>query len=595
MRSFSSIRIAFSLILALLLSVPLLAGELPQTPKVVDDRLNFGQNPQFGGTFVVSTTTGPEGFNPVIATSTSTIAITDLIFGRLFEVHPITLEQEPELAKSWKASEGGKVYTFYLREGLKWSDGQPLTAEDVVFTFKDLHFNPDVESDTRSQLQLKVDGEKKLPQVKKVDKYTVQFTFPKVFAPALEGLTTPILPKHVLKDQVHKLNPEVSQGNFNETWSLDTNVDEIVGCGPFTIKEFASGRYIILEKNPYSFFANEQGEQLPYLDKIKVLFVENEQASVTKFLNGGIDALSISAKNYPTLKKREPKENFRVYRAGPGFGTSHNFGFNQDVKDEDLKKLFRNVKFRRAVAYAFDEGTVVENVFNDLAQPQWGPISAANTLYHNPNLKKYSFDLDRARELLDEIGLTDEDGDGIRETSEGEDLAFTAITNAGSDRIDMANIFANDLEKIGIKMTVKGLEFNTVINRMLEGEFEVAVMSLVGSRDPHGTGTNVFGSDGGFHYWHWSAKDNPNEAEKKIDELLSKAASTVELEERQKYYDEYQRILSEQVPLLFTVQPEVLYAVWNYVGNVGETPSPYLLERRGSLFLPLAHLIYLKK
>ncbi len=591
----SSFSVLFTVFLLVgLFSLPVVA-ELPHEPKIVSDQLNFGETPKFGGTFVVSTTAGPEGFNPVVATSTSTLAITDMVFSRLFDINPITLEQEPELAKNWEVSEGGKAYTFNLRRGLKWSDGEPLTAEDVVFTFRDLHFNEDIESDTRPQLQVKVDGEKKLPEVEKIDKYTVKFTFPKVFAPALEGFTSSIMPKHVLKDKVHKLNPDVPEGNFNEVWSLDANPEEIVGCGPFTIKEFASGRYIILEKNPYSFFANKKRIQLPYLDAVKVLFVENEEATVTKFLNGGVDAASISTSNFPTLKKREAEKNFTVYRAGPGFGTSHNFGFNQDVKDEGLRKLFRNVKFRRAIAYAFDEETVIQNVFNGLAQSQWGPISPANTLYHNSDLKKYPFNLEKARKLLDEIGAVDEDGDGLRETPTGEDLAFTVITNAGSNRIDMANILANDLEKIGIDMTVKGLEFNSVINRMLDGKFEVAAMSLVGSRDPHGTGTNVFGSDGGFHYWHWSAKKNPTKTEQRIDELLNKAASTVDVSERQKLYGEYQRLLSEQVPILFTVQTETLYAAWNYVGNLGETPSPYLLERRGSLFLPLAHLIYLKE
>ncbi len=581
------------LLFVMVFSLMAFAG-LPEEPKVVSNRLNFGDNPQFGGTFVISTTAGPEGFNPVVATSTSTYAITDMIFSRLFDVNPITLEQEPELAKSWEKTEGGRVYTFHLRKGVKWSDGEPFTAEDVLFTFQDLHFNDEIESDTRSQLTVKVDGEKKLPKVEKVDEYTVKFSFPKVFAPALEGLTTPILPKHVLKDKVHKLNPEVEKGNFNEVWSLNTDPEKIVGCGPFVIDKFASGRHIILKKNPYSFFANEKGEQLPYLDQVKVLFVENEQATVTKFLNRGVDAASISSGNFPTVKKREANKNFTVYRAGPGFGTSHNFGFNQDVEDEELRKLFRTTEFRQAMAYAFDEETVVQNVFNGLAQPQWGPISAANTLYHTSDLKKYPFNLEKARELLNEIDVTDEDGDGLRETPAGEDLAFTVITDAGGVRIDMANIFANDLKKIGVDMTVQGLEFGSVINRMVDGKFEVAAMSLVGSRDPHGTATNVFGSDGGFHYWHHSAAENPNETEKRIDEIIAKASSTVNLSKRQELYAQYQRILSEQVPLLFTVQPEVLYSVWDHVGNVGETPSPYLLERRGSLFLPIAHLIYLK-
>ncbi|MFP4589416.1 MAG: ABC transporter substrate-binding protein [Candidatus Acetothermia bacterium] len=582
----------FLLLLVGLVTAPVMAQNLPEEPKVISEELNFGDNPQPGGDFVISTTAGPEGFNPVIATSTSTIAVTNMLFSRLFEINPISLEQEPELAKDWETSEDGRVYTFTLRKGVKWSDGEPLTADDVLFTFQDLHFNDDVESDTRSQLQVEVEGEKKLPEVEKVDEYTVRFTFPKVFAPALEGLTTPIMPKHALEDKVHKLNPDVSEGNFNEVWSLDTDPEDLVTCGPFVVEEFASGRHIILEKSPYSFYADEQGRQLPYLDQVTMLFVEDEETAVSKFLNGEVEALTFSSGNYPTLKKREPDNDFTVYRAGPDFGTSNNIGFNYDVEDEGLRELFRNVKFRRAMSYAFDEETVVDNVFNGLAEPQWGPISKANTLYHNPDLKEYKFDLEKAEELLDEIGVVDANGDGTRETPAGEELSFTLITDSGGVREEMATIFANDLKEIGVELNVQGQEFGSVINRMQDGDFEAVSMSLVGSRDPHGTAVNVFGSEGGFHYWHWSAEEDPTETEQEIDKLLSQATGTVDVEERQKLYGEYQRIMSEQLPVLFTVQPESLYAVWDQVGNIGETPSPYLSERRGSLFTPLAHLVY---
>ena len=200
--------------------------------------LNEGE-PKYGGSLVEGATSDPKSFNPVVAKETSTTAVTGYIFEGLTQMNPFTTEIEPNLAKSWEFSKDGKVWTFYLRDDVKWSDGKPLTADDVVFTYNELYYNKAIPASARDILTI----EGKNIKVEKVDNFTVRFTLPKPFAPLLFALGQDILPKHILETVV-------KAGKFNSHWGVNTPPDQIVGTGPFLLSEYVSSQRVVVKKNP---------------------------------------------------------------------------------------------------------------------------------------------------------------------------------------------------------------------------------------------------------------------------------------------------------------------------------------------------------
>lgn len=550
-----------------------------------------------GGTLYTSTISNPKKWNAVTAHETSTTAYTDKMFMGLTTTNPINGAIEPELAKSWDISEDGLTITFHLRQGLKWSDGEPFTADDVVFTFNDLYFNEDVETDTRDILQLP-DGS--FPKVEKVDDYTVKVTISMVFRPILNAMGVSIMPKHKLAQYVHKLNPDVPAGTFNGVWGLDTDPKEIVGMGPFVLDSFTPDQQVVMVRNPYYYHYDPNGVQLPYLDKWVDLVVASQDVSLLKFRNGEIYAFGARPSDVPILKAEEAQKGFTVLIKGATYGTLW-VSFNLDTPNEKLKGLFRKLAFRQAIAHAIDKQTVINNLYNGLAAPQWSPVSmnspfyAGRDYYGGPITEKnaviYDYDLDKAAKLLDQIGIVDNDGDGIREFEDGTPVEFELNTNSGNTlREGFCQILADDLKKIGIKANFNPVDFNTLVTKLLGGQYEAVVLGLTGGDEPN-NGANVYRSTGGLHFWHYSAaKGDIFDYEKQIDELFDKGVSTYDNDEAFEYYKEYQQLFAEKdLGLIFTVNQKFTYAYYNFIGN-GEATNPLATPGGG-----LIDIVYIKK
>ena len=518
-----------------------------------------------GGEVVYSATALPKTFNGLIADETSSTDVTDNLMEGLTDISPATGILVPALAKSWDISEDKKTFTFHLREGLKFSDGEPLTADDVIFTFKQLVFNEKVETDARDVL--KVGGE--LPEVEKIDEMTVQFTTPTVFGPFIrQAGAIPIYPEHLLEG--------VSPEEFNSTWGLETaksNPEKIVGAGPFKLSKFVPEQQVILERNPYYFKRGPNGVQLPYVDKYTAIKVENTDARLLKFKTHETDVLAPTADQIPFLLKNQDEEGWNVIvKKGPdGAPAGSDFiTFNWDTEKEELAEVFQKVKFRRAVSHAIDRPSIVENVFNGLAIAQDSPISQLSPYYNPEAGEAYpkEYDLEKARSMLDELGLKDTDGDGVRELPNGDDLAFTILTNKGNQqRVDIGNIISTDLNNLGMKVKFNPIEFNSLVQQMLGGKFQAVIIGLIGDPIEPNSGANVYKSDGGLHFWHFDGKENPTESEKRVNELVESGVKEIGLKDRKPYYDELQMIWAENVPVIYTADQVFLYASEKEVQN----------------------------
>ena len=352
---------------------------------------------QFGGTLVASTIgEGPKTFNPFNSRDNISSLMADVMYDGLLTTNPYTGEVIPKLAKSFEVN--GTEYLIKLRRGLKWSDGKPITADDVVFSWQDIVFAGVGNTSVRDSIV--IDGE--LPTVEKIDDYTVKFTTPKPFAPFLRMLSNPIAPKHVFE-------PAVKKGNAYFDTFLSTNADPktFVTSGAFRIQEYIPAQRVTFVRNPNYYVINTNDEKLPYLDRLVYLIVGDLNNEVLKFEAKELDIIGLQGANVARFKTLEAHSDFTVYNLGPNTGTMYltmnlNNRKNENGKFyvEPKKQVwFRNKNFRTAVDYAIDRENMVFNIANGLGEPLF-TAESLNSIFLNKNLKPYPKDLNKARELL---------------------------------------------------------------------------------------------------------------------------------------------------------------------------------------------------
>lgn len=496
--------------------------------------------------------------------------VTGYIFEGLTRLNALTLKVEPDLAEHWETSPDGLTWTFYLRKGILWHDGTPLTADDVVFTFNELIFNDNIPSSARDVFT--IEGKEFL--VEKIDDLTVRFTLPVKFAPFLQSMGQAILPKH-------KLEKVVKEGKFNFTWGIDTDPKEIIGTGPYKLVQYRPGERLVFIRNPQYWKKSPEGDQLPYIEKVIYLIVQNTDSALLKFLDGEIDYISFRGMDFPLLKPYEQSRNFTVYDTGPDFGTNF-ISFNQNsgknektgkpLVDPIKLKWFTNAGFHRAVAMAIDKKKIIEILMNGLGYPQDAAMSPGAVFFYNPNVRKYEYDLAKAREELAKAGFIDRNNDGTLEDTEGHPVEFTLYTNAGStERVQMGAIIRHDLQKIGIKVNFLAIEFNSLVSKLTSTyDWDAIILGLTGGIEPH-FGKNVWHSSGQLHLWHPRQKAPATDWEKRIDEIFNLGVQELNEEKRKVLYDQFQSIVSEELPVIYTVLESNLFAVRNKFGNLNPT------------------------
>ncbi|MFN4227661.1 MAG: ABC transporter substrate-binding protein [Candidatus Ratteibacteria bacterium] len=508
-------------------------------------------------TLLLSTSSDPKSFNPIIAKETSTTMITGFIFEGLTRINGVTLKVEPALALKWEVDKSGKIWRFYLRKDVLWNDGEKFTADDVVFTFNKLIYNDKIPTSSRDIFTI----EGKRIKVNKIDNYTVEFILPEKFAPFLQLLGQEILPKH-------KLEKIVNEGKFTSSWGVNEKGENIVGTGPYKIKEYRPGEWIILKKNQYYWKKDKSGFTLPYIETIVFQIIPDPNMAILKFRTGEIDILSIRGQDYYVLKPLEKDKNFTIYDIGPSLGSEF-LALNQniDAKIPDYKKeWFSDINFRKCIAYSIDRNSIIKNVYAGFGTPQYGPMNSSCGFFYNDKIKKYEYDLDKAKEFLIKSGFFWKEN--ILYDKKGNRVEFTIITNSNNfERIQIGNIIQNDLEKLGMRVNLLPMDFNTLVNKLtISKDWEGVIIGLTGGIEPHG-GKNVWHSKGQLHFWNFGNKRN-YKTEKEIDQLFEKGTKYLEPEIRKKIYDKWQDIVTDYLPLIYTANSNVIYAVRNKFENL---------------------------
>lgn len=561
---------------------------------------------KFGDTLTVSTFgSGPKTFNLWAASDVESHGLGLLLFDPLLFTDPWTGKPIPRLAKSVETSSDKKSYTITLRKGLKWSDGHPLTADDVVFTFGTIVKNGFGNSSLRDTMSVYDE----FPKVEKVDDLTVRFSTSIPFAPFLNSLTSiGIAPKHKMEPITKK-----AVASFQGFWDINANPKDMISCGPFKLHRYVPGQRVELTRNPYYHFVDKNGQRLPYLDKFVIAIVPDQNTQILKFYGNEIDLLDIRAVrgfDAALMKQREASGHFTMYNLGPDDGTlflMFNLNRRKDPKtkkfyvDVTKQKWFNNPLFRQAVSHAINRKRIVNNVLRGVGTALYTAETPAS-LYFNKSLSDYQQDLSYSAGLLKQAGFVKKD-DGNLYDAAGNLVEFTLQTNSGNTNRDATCIIIlEDLKKLGIKVNYQAVDFNVLINKTENSlDWEAIVMGLSGTKlEPYG-GANVWKSDGRLHMFDQRLPNEKGKVqvtdcrdwEKRIDNLFDQGAIEIDDKKRHAIFDEYQKIAYDQQPFIYLYCPLSITSMHDHIGNYRPTPF-------GVNYTPLGSMhnieeIYVKK
>ncbi|BBE31565.1 peptide ABC transporter substrate-binding protein [Tepiditoga spiralis] len=532
-----------------------------------------------GNTLFLGTTSGPKTLNPATSQETSSNDIISLFLDSMLQQDQYGFVTQPALAKSWKyekTSEGGVSYYFTLRKGLKWSDGEPLTIDDVIFTFEKIYFKNDMTPNGNDSY---LDSEKNLPIIEKVDNYTVKFTY-KTLVRNGNGIFggTSILPKHIFKDHVS------SSDALAQTWTVD-QLKSVVASGPFILKDYKEGVRIVLEKNPNYYAKSKDGIRLPYLDKIIYTILPNNQTELLRFKAGDLDLMGITANDYPTLKAGEEEGNYKTIvgelNPGPSF-----IAFNFNAPEKYKRAWFRDSEFRKAVSFALDRNSVVDNMLNGMGAAVFSREVPDSKYYDEETINRmhYKYSLSKAKSILRKAGYVLKNGKLFDKF--GNQVTFSIETNVSTEVwVDIANILKDSLQKLGIDVIFTPIQFNTLVQKIITtGQWDAVILRLSGDT-PDPAAENVWTLKGGLHFWNFSPETKEfvdkedyfvPDYEKRIDEIMVQQKTLLDDEKLTKLFKEFNNILAEEQVLIYTFAQNYLVAVNNKVHLYTKKPNPYI-------------------
>ncbi len=542
----------------------------------VDYLLSRSPAGKYGGTLVTSTIgEGPKTFNSWNSMDATSSQAADIMFDALVSTDPYTGEVYPKMAKSIKVLPDNKTYIIELRHGLKWSDGKPITADDVYFTWNTIIFGGYGNTSTRDAMFI---GDE-LPRIEKIDKYTVKFTTPKPFSPFLRQLSVPIAPKHILE-------PVTKQGKraFASFWSSNTKPSEFVTSGAFKLKEYVPAQRLVYEKNPNYYMIDEKGQKLPYLDKYIILIVGDLNNELLKFKSGELDTVGLRGTNVALFKEKEKFSDYKIYNLGPDTGTMY-FSFNLNTRKNDKgkyyvnpvkQKWFNDVNFRQAVDYALDRENMVFNIASGVAAPLFTPEPLSSIYLNEEIAKGHPQDMQKSKELLKKSGymwkkgkLYDKDGNKVE---------FDLYTNAGNtERESIGVMVKQDLEELGMTVNFKPIEFNTLVSKLVNtNDFDAVIMGFTGNPlEPYG-GKNVWYSNGTLHVFNMRKTPQENKQlfdwERQLNSLFDRASLELDFDKRKSLYEQYQQLIYNEKPIIYLYSPIRITAIRNKFGNIYPTP-----------------------
>ena len=545
-----------------------------------------------GGQLTMILGDSPQSFFYYGAIDSNLQALAANLHDGLVEYNYTTYELEPALAEAWTISSDGRVYTFRLRQNIKWHDGRDFNADDVVFTFDQIVANPEARGGDAGAFM--VGGQR--VKFEKVDSRTVRLILAKAAPAMLQYMRLYIMPRHKL------LRFSVAGGakpaDINAAWPTTVDPREVIGTGPFRLLSYVPGQKITLVRNPNYWKTDAKGTRLPYLNRIELLVVRDPEQQVAQFLAGNVGQLNLSGAQFPDLKARQQAgASFRVVSARTLFGSPTHLAFNFDARNSELASLFGNARWRQAMQMAVNRQRIIDDVYNGLAELPGHGVAPISSWYFDTRALLGKFDPQAAGRALDEMGLH-MGPDGMRRLPGGRALEFTLTYGTDSTAWpSIATILQNDLKRIGVRVHLNGILSRTLLSTALSGNYEALLLAFGDQPDPE-LRKPIWQPGGALYYWHRATQPahpggRPSFAamqpwERQIYDIWETAATTAaQPSQRKALYDRWQSLFAQNLPVIMIAKPMAVGAIQNRYGNYvyslgvipGFNPVPLIYQR----------------
>ena len=519
-----------------------------------------------GGELVASIRSEPASYNRYASdgASTATMVVTLLTQSTLVRVNRVTDELEPWLAEGWKTASDGVTHTMTLRPDLKFSDGHPVTSADVLFSFQTAY---DERVGGTLGGVLKVDD--KPLAVSAPDARTIVIRFPEPFAPGLRLLDNmPILPKHVLETAL-------ASGQLSSMWGPSRPVAEVVGLGPFVLTEHVAGQRMVFARNPHYFRRDQNGIQLPYLDRLTLAIIPDQNTEALRLEASEIDLMTngdIRPQDYAAFKRLADSGRLKLLEAAVGLDPDF-LSFNLSTAQSASRRLpwIGRKEFRQAISCGVDRQAIINAVYLGTAVPIYGPMSPGNARWYAASPATCVADRTRARELLASIGLSDRNGDGMLEDGT-RPVRFSVLTQAGHIRERVVSVLQEQLRQVGIAIDVVALDPRGLFKRWQAADYDAIYFGLQASSTDPALNRDFWLSSGPYHFWNPGQRTPATPWERRIDDLMHEQMTAGDLAARQRAFAEVQKILADELPSIYFVAPRVTLATSSKVVN--PTPAP---------------------
>jgi peptide/nickel transport system substrate-binding protein len=541
-----------------------------------------------GGELSYRVITPPGTFNYLTAADESTLFVAFILLGgRLAEFDSDTQGYVPGLAESWKLADDSRNLELTLRDGLKFSDGHALTADDVLFTFRALY---DERTASRIFRDAMLVGGQPI-EVSVIDARRLRLVFPQpVVVPESYLSNLAVLPRHALE-------ADFNAGKLRESWGVASDPQAVVTAGAFTVESSAPGERVRLKRNPNYWKKDAAGVQLPYLDAMNIEVVSDGNAALARLNQNTLDIYDrVRPTDYAAL--RSATGTARAYDLGPGLVTDH-FWFNlkegasaagKPYVDPIKLAWFGDVRFRRAVSHAIDRASIATNTLKGLATPLYGFVSPGNRDWVATDLPTIEYDLEKSRALLREAGYTTR---GTTEAPElfdarGNRVEFTLIVPVESEpRKTEAAIIQEDLARLGIRMQVAPIETGELTRRRTESyDYDAILFGASVTQPDPSSYTNFIFSNSEEHQWNPRQARPATDWEARMDELAAAQARERDPQKRKAIFRDIQLIFAEQLPVIPIVARHVIVAANTRIGNYRPGNAfPYSLWNAEELFI----------
>jgi peptide/nickel transport system substrate-binding protein len=529
-----------------------------------------GATPARGGELFASVHTEPRTFNRFVpaARDSTTNLVTTLTHAKLVRLNHATEDLEPWLAESWTRAADGLTYTMKLRPHVTFSDGHPFTSDDVLFSFE-AAYDDRVASALADSLSV---GGQKL-QVTAPDPLTVIVTFPAAFAPGVRILDNlPVLPRH-------KLGDALKNGTFAREWGLGAPLDQLVGLGPFVVTEYTPGQRLVFARNSHYWRKDANGAALPYLDRITVEIIPDQDSELLRLDAGQLDMTTTEMRpeDYAPLKRAADAGRLKILDLGVGYDAD-SLWFNLKpggLGPSDVRAPWlQSDALRRAISMAVDRTLFANSVFLGAGVPVYGPITQANRKWYAADLPPVPHDPARARSQLASVGLLDRHGDGLLEDASNRPARFALITQKGNTPLERgAAVIRDELRKIGLTVDVVLLEGNATIQRFLSGNYDAVYFRMAPTDTDPALNPDFWFSSGSAHAWNLQQTTPATDWERRIDAVMRRQTASFDDVDRARLFDEVQEIFAEHLPMIQFVAPRIYVAVSTRVTNL--TPTAF--------------------